>query len=236
MRGPNLPKRVAILQSNYIPWKGYFDLIHSVDEFILFDTAQYTRRDWRNRNKIKTPQGVIWLTIPVVVKGRYFQAIQDTEISDRRWAEEHWKTIHHSYARAPHFAAYKDRLEALYLGCQEKHLSRVNYRLLREICAILGIATKFSWSSDYPEVEGKTERLVEWCKQAGAAEYLSGPAARDYIDERLFTEAGIALRWMDYSGYPEYRQLYPPFEHGVSILDLLFNEGPDATRYMKTFA
>lgn len=227
-------KRVAILQSNYIPWKGYFDLIRRVDEFILFDTVQYTRRDWRNRNLIKGPHGAAWLTIPVQVKGRYLQSIQDIETSDPHWQQTHWKTLQHNYARAPHFADYKDRIEELYLGCDENRLSRINHRFLVGICEMLGIRHNFKWASEYPEVDGKTERLVEWCKQAGATEYWSGPAAKDYIDEKLFAEAGIRLYWMDYSGYPEYRQLYPPFEHKVSILDLIFNEGPDALRYMKS--
>src|SRR4051794_2136586 len=127
-------KRVAILQSNYIPWKGYFDLIKQVDEFILFDTAQYTRRDWRNRNRIKTSNGVIWLTIPVEVKGRYTQSIQDTRISDPRWAENHWRTLLHSYARSAHFADYKGVFERLYLDCEEPFLSQVNYRFIKAIC------------------------------------------------------------------------------------------------------
>jgi hypothetical protein len=228
-------KRVAISQSNYIPWKGYFDLIHSVDEFVLFDTAQYTRRDWRNRNRIKTPAGPAWLSIPVVVKGRYLQTIQETEVSDPSWAEQHWKTLVHNYARSPYFDHYRARFEELYLGCREKQLSQINYRFLMEICQILGIKTHFSWSAQYRQSEGKTERLLEWCKELKATEYLSGPAARDYIDETLFIEGGIALRYMDYSGYPEYRQLYPPFDHTVSIVDLIFNEGPNSTRFMKSF-
>ena len=227
-------KRVAILQSNYIPWKGYFDLIRLVDEFIFFDTAQYTRRDWRNRNRIKTPQGSIWLTIPVQVKGRYLQTIQETKVRDQEWREQHWKTLYQNYSRAGHFADYQDRLEKLYLEGQEEYLSQINYRFIQEICGMLNIKTPMRWSSDLPEVEGNTQRLVEWCRHAGATEYLSGPAAKDYIDEEIFSAAGIKLLWMDYSGYPEYRQLYPPFEHGVSVLDLIFNEGPDAGRFMKT--
>ena len=229
------PRKVAILQSNYIPWKGYFDFIHMVDEFVLFDTAQYTRRDWRNRNVIKTRNGLLWLTIPVAVKGRYLQTIQETEVSEPSWKEHHWKTIQRNYARAPFFDAYRARFEELYLGCEEKLLSLVNYRFLTAICDILGVKTHFSWASDYAPIEGKTERLVEWCKHLKATEYFSGPAARDYIEASLFANEGIALRYMDYSGYPEYRQLYPPFHHAVSIVDLIFNEGPNATHYMKSF-
>jgi len=228
-------RRIAVSQSNYIPWKGYFDFIHSVDEFILFDTAQYTRRDWRNRNRIKTHVGPAWLTIPVVVKGRYEQTIQDTEISDTSWNERHWKTLLHNYARAAHFDDYRDSFEELYLGCEEKLLSQINYRFLVGICEMLGIKTDFSWSAEHPQINGKTERIVEWCKLLKATEYVTGPAAKGYIEEDLFAKAGIELRYMDYSGYPEYRQLYPPFEHAVSIVDLIFNEGPDAPRYMKSF-
>jgi hypothetical protein len=227
-------KTVAILQSNYIPWKGYFDLIGLVDEFILYDDVQYTRRDWRNRNKIKTPSGVKWLTIPVVVKGRYAQRVRETEVADQTWSRDHWQAIAHNYARAPFFDQYRERLEELFLGCQEQMLSQVNARFLRALCEILGIRTRMSWSMEYQLIEGKTERLVDLCRQAGATRYLSGPAARSYIDEAQFAGAGIELSWMEYADYPEYRQLYPPFDHAVSVIDLILNEGPDAPRFMKS--
>ena len=172
-------KRVAILQSNYIPWKGYFDLINLVDEFILFDDMQYTRRDWRNRNQIKTRTGLQWLTIPVVVKGNFFQKIKDTRISDPGWAKRHWDSIVHNYSKATHFALYRELFESLYLGSQESFLSQINYAFVTAICKILGINTQISWSYDYTSVEGKTERLVSICKQARATTYISGPAARD---------------------------------------------------------
>ena len=229
-------KKVAILQSNYIPWKGYFDLINLVDEFVLFDEMQYTRRDWRNRNLIKTRSGLKWLTIPVAVKGNYFQKIKDTRVSEPGWARHHWESIVHNYSKATHFAHYRELFESLYLGSQESFLSRINHAFLTAICQILGINTRISWSEEYTLVEGKTERLVSICKQAGATTYISGPAARDYIDETLFNNAGISLEYMDYSSYPEYRQLFPPFEHGVSVIDLILNEGPDAPKFMKSFS
>ena len=114
-------------------------------------------------------------------------------------------------------------------------MSHINYRFLNSICEILGITTKLSLSMDYNLVEGKVERLVDLCKQAGATEYLTGPAAKAYIEDDLFTKEGIGLENMDYSGYPEYNQLFPPFEHSVSVIDLIFNEGPNATNYMKSF-
>lgn len=228
-------KKVAIVQSSYIPWKGYFDLIHSVDEFILYDDMQFTRRDWRNRNLIKTPRGLEWLTVPVTVKGRYLQKICDTEISDPEWGSRHWATLVHNYCKAPFFEVYRPILEPLYRQ-RQRWLSAVNFAFIEAICGILGIAARLSWSMDYrPLEEGTTERLVDLCKRAGGTEYLSGPTARDYIQPALFDEAGIRLRYFDYSGYPEYPQRFGKFEHGVTALDLLFNAGPDARRFMKTF-
>ena len=228
-------KKVAITQSNYIPWKGYFDQINQVDEVIFYDDMQYTRRDWRNRNKIKTAAGSQWLTIPVEVKGKYFQKIKDTMVSDPSWNVNHWKTISHNYARAKYFKEYREQFENLYLGVGERCLSQINLRFISGICNILGIKTKLSRSMDYELVEGKNQRLVDLCRKSGAAQYYSGPAARDYMDEALFNDAGISVHYMDYSGYPEYEQSFPPFEHSVSIIDLLFNVGPDAPKYMKSF-
>lgn len=227
-------KKIAILQSNYIPWKGYFDLIDMVDEFVFYDDMQYTRRDWRNRNKIKTPGGPKWLTIPVEVKGKYFQKISETKVSDRAWAKNHWMQIRQVYAKAPCFKEYGERFEALYLSCESEYLSEINYRFISEINALLGIETTLRRSSEFDLVGGRTEKLLGICKECGADVYLSGPAAKGYFDEALAAAEGIAVEWMDYSGYPEYRQLFPPFEHGVSILDLLFNEGADAANYMKS--
>jgi hypothetical protein len=226
-------KKVAIVQSNYIPWKGYFDMIAAVDEFILYDDMQYTRRDWRNRNQIKTPQGAQWLTIPVQVKGKYHQTIRETEIDGTDWALAHWKTLAQNYRKAPHFTEIAAWLEPLYLAPQETHISSSNRRFIEAVCGYLGIRTVISNSWDYTLSEGKTERLADICSQAKGTEYISGPAARDYIDEGVFTNQGIKLVWFGYAGYPEYPQLWGDFTHGVSILDLLFNCGKDAHRYMK---
>ena len=231
MRG----KRVAIIQTNYIPWKGYFDIINMVDEFILYDDRQFTLRDWRNRNLIKTADGLRWLTIPVMVKGRFTQRINETMVSDPTWTERHWKSISQAYARAPYFETYEEKIRNLYTTPSETKLSDINRRFLTTFCGLLGISTLFSWSSDYPASGDRTARLVDLCRLAQATEYLSGPAARAYLDEAMFRDSGIALTYMDYSGYPEYPQLHGPFEHGVSILDLLFNTGPAAPRYLKSF-
>jgi hypothetical protein len=228
-------KTVAIVQSSYIPWKGYFDLINSVDEFILYDDRQFTRRDWRNRNRIKTPQGVTWLSIPVKVRGKYTQRIDETEIADNGWAERHWRTLEHAYRAAPQFDLYRADLEDLYRAAgAELMLSRVNRSFLEAICRFLGFGTPLSWSTEYSVSGSKTERLVQLCSAAGATAYLSGPTARTYMDESLFADAGVELSYMDYSGYPEYPQLYPPFEHAVSIVDLLFHTGEHAPGYLKS--
>ena len=225
--------KVAILQSNYIPWKGYFDLIAAVDEFILYDDMQYTKRDWRNRNQIKTPQGVQWLTIPVKVKGKYHQSIRESEIEGVQWAADHWKILSQNYRRAPFFNEIAEWLEPLYLRESSTHLSQLNRRFIEAICGYLEIETVISSSWDYPLADGKSERLADLCASAGGGEYISGPAAKKYIEETVFAERAIKLTWFDYSGYPEYPQLWGEFAHGVTILDLLFNCGKDACRYMR---
>lgn len=230
-------KRVAILQSNYIPWKGYFDLIGSVDEFILYDDMQYTTEDWRNRNRIKTPKGAEWITLPVRVTGRAGQRIRDAEIEDDRWREKHWRSLRQNYHRAPFWTAYAGELEALYLGSAERHLSTLNRAFLETLCRWLGITTPLRWDWEYRLGEGKVNRLVDLCVQAGAGVYLTGPSAKGYFEAdrgiERFAEAGIAVEFMDYSGYPEYAQLYPPFIHEVTALDLVLNTGPGAAAYLK---
>lgn len=223
-------KKVAILQSNYIPWKGYFDLIAAVDEFILYDDMQFTKNDWRNRNKIKTPDGVKWLTVPVGQDIR--RRIRDVELRGQ-WQEKHWKSLKANYGRATHFTAIATWLEPLYLSSSYSHLSQLNRVLIEAICNYLEIHTTISNSWDYELKEGRTERLVHLCIGAGGTEYLSGPAARDYIEAQAFDGAGIKLSWFDYSNYPEYPQLWGQFVHEVSILDLLFNCGKDARFHMR---
>lgn len=226
-------KKVAVLQSNYIPWKGYFDLIAFVDEFVVYDDVQYTRRDWRNRNKIKTPNGLQWLTIPVDVKGKYFQRIRDTHIKGDEWAEVHLKSLSQNYKQAKYFDEVYSVIEPLYRFPAHNSLSALNKKFIEAICGYLGIATKISNSWDYELAEGKNERILGICEQADATVYVSGPAAKDYLDESQFLAKGIEVSWFEYDGYSEYPQLWGGFEHGVTILDLLFNCGPQAYASMK---
>ncbi len=229
-------KTVAISQSNYIPWKGFFDFINSVDEFVLYDEVQYTRRDWRNRNKIKTRDGLRWLTIPVQVKGNYHQRIDEMTVSDPDWARRHWDTITHNYAKAACFSEMRSPIGDLYNSLDEPSLSHINLRFLTLLCNLLGIRTHFTWSTEYPRAaDDRVERLVEICQQLNATDYVTGPSARDYLDESAFHTAGIRVHYMDYRGYPEYPQLFGTFEHGVSVLDLIFNTGREAPCFMKSF-
>jgi len=228
-----MSKKVAILQSNYIPWKGYFDLIASADEFIIYDDMQYTRRDWRNRNQIKTPQGIQWLTVPVQVKGKYDQKIRETLIDGSDWPISHWKTLEQNYRRAPYFDEISLWLKPLYLANSYIHVSQLNRCLIEEVCHYLGIKTIISNSWDFDLIDGKTERLADLCKQAGGTEYVSGPSAKHYVEEGIFVDMNIKLTWFDYAGYPEYPQLWGEFSHGVTILDLLFNCGKNSAHFMK---
>jgi len=225
-------KKIAILQSNYIPWKGYFDLINRVDEFILFDDMQYTRRDWRNRNKIKLAAGSKWLTLGVEVKGKYYQKINQTLVSDANWAAQHWQKIHNAYAKAPFFADYQAMVGAWYAeAASMTKLSDINHFLIGKICGFLDISTQISHSSDFQLLEGKSERLLQLCLDAGGDTYVSGPAAKGYLDVALFADNGVAVQWMDYDGYPPYDQLFGEFEAAVTILDVIFNCGPQSRLY-----
>ncbi len=226
-------KKVAVVQSNYIPWKGYFDMIAAVDEFILYDDMQYTRRDWRNRNQIKTPQGLQWLTVPVLVKGKYYQKIRETKIDGTEWPHAHWKSLELNYRRSPYFDEVAAWLRPLYFSENYSHLSQLNRNFIEAICNYLGVQTKITNSWDYSLGEGKTERLANLCLQAGATEYIAGPSSKAYVDEKIFSGLGIKLTWFEYDDYPEYPQLWGNFTHGLTVLDVLFNCGKNSPRFMK---
>jgi hypothetical protein len=239
-----MSRRVAISQSNYIPWKGYFDLLGSVDEFIVYDEVQYTRRDWRNRNKIKTPAGLKWLTVPVQAKGKYHQRIDETLITGTDWAGDHLATLRHMYAKTPHFGDYADDLERLY-GAPPERLSDLNRTLIEWVVAQLGLTTRITWSTDYEVPEARrartedgdaTELLAALSEAAGADTYVSGPAAQAYMQHERFDRRGIAVEYFIYGPYPKYEQPHPPFEHAVTVLDLLFCTGPDARRHLAAAA
>ena len=209
-------------------------MIAAVDEFIIYDDMQYTRRDWRNRNQIKTAQGVQWLTVPVQVRGKYLQTIRDTNIDGRTWAKDHWRALCLNYRRSPHYDEIAGLLEPLYLGTAWETLSALNRSFIEQICRYLKISTKISNSWDYDLADGKSERLANICMQAGATEYVSGPAARDYLEPDVFGNLGMRVTWFDYAEYPEYPQLWGGgFVHSVSVVDLLFNCGHKSPQFMR---
>lgn len=223
-------KKVAVVQSNYIPWKGYFDLIAAVDEFILYDDVQFTKNDWRNRNRIKTPTGLQWISIPVGAD--ISRRIRDVRLPEGDWRKKHWETLHSNYACAAYYREVADFIRPIYLEDQYSYLTEFNRVLIEIICGYLGIQTKITNSWDYQLIGGKTERLINFCQQANASVYVSGPAAKAYLDEHEFTDSGIHLYWFEYPEYPKYPQRWGEFVHGVSVLDLLFNCGPASSNYL----
>jgi hypothetical protein len=222
--------KVAIVQSNYIPWRGYFDLIASVDKFVVYDDVQYSKGSWRNRNRIKGPNGLRWLTVPV--QARLGMTIDEVRISDvgRSWREAHRRVLNESLAAAPHFDdAIGLWMEAVFAG--DEHLSKLNVRLIHGVCEYLGIDTPILMSRDFSLSGSKTERLLQLLKLLGADFYLSGPSARTYLDVSLLNMHGISVQYKSYD-YPPYPQLWGEFEGGVSILDLVANTGRAARTYI----
>lgn len=225
-------RKIAILQSNYLPWKGVFDIIHQVDTFVFLEDVQYTEHDWRNRNIIKTKEGEKWITIPVKNSNRGGQLIIEAEIDNRsNWQRKHFNSFQMNYGRAPFFKKYKWILEDLYLCRKWDKLSEINIHFIKLIAKELGINTEFVMSTDLNVSGKKDDKIINICKILNASSYLSGPSAKNYIDPNKFQKEEIELEYIKYQ-YPKYKQLYEPFNHYVTILDLIFNCGPDAPYYI----
>ncbi len=226
--------KCVILQPSYIPWRGYFHQIAKADVFVFYDDVQYDRRGWRNRNRIKTPQGVRWLTIPVHSKGYQIAHTPINQIRiawERPWNAEHWKTIKFSYSKAPFFSQYAPLLEQFYQR-HDEYLADFCIDFTITLAKELGITeTRFIRSSELKASGVKTDRLLNILQLLNATHYITGPAAQNYLEEEKFHQAGISLEYMHYD-YPEYSQLYPPYEPQVSILDLLFMTGQNALGYI----
>lgn len=228
-----MKKTVVILQSNYIPWKGYFDLINSADEFIFYDDVQYTTGDWRNRNKIKTEEGTRWLTIPVGADIK--RTIKDVRFKNNDWKEKHFRLLQRYYAKASFYEVALPLIQTLYFN-DINTLSAYNQFTIKEISNWMGITTRFTDSAFYAPEGDRISRLVDILIKAKATEFLCGSAVKNYLKEEVIQENGIALRYFDYSGYKEYEQLFPPFSHEVSILDLIFNTGKKSIEYLKSYS
>ena len=229
-----MQKKVAICQSNYIPWKGYFDLISKVDLFIFHDDLQYTKNDWRNRNLIKTQNGLKWITIPCGSNEK--RLINEVVIEDPSWQKKHWQMITLNYKKAIYFNEYKNFFEEFYLNNKWKSLSELNQFLIINIVKkfLNNNKTKFEKSEKYNIKSAKDKRLIELLKKSNATDYYSGPAAKNYIKDSVFEGNEIKIHWMNYNNYKTYDQLYGKFEHQVSILDLLFNLGKESKHYLKS--
>jgi hypothetical protein len=224
--------RVAIIQSNYIPWRGYFDIIDDVDLFIIYDDVQYTKNDWRNRNKIKSQNGWEWLTIPIKLM-KLNQLIKNTAIDySHNWQNKHEKKLYQNYSKADYFQSYIEKFIFL-IGKNYSSISELNVVLIEWIMQILKIKTSTKMSHDFLLSNKKTARLIDLLTQVGASSYLSGPSAANYLDVELFQRHGIRLEFKSYD-YPPYPQLWGEFVGEVSVLDLLFNTGPEARRYLKS--
>lgn len=222
--------KAAIIQSNYIPWKGYFDIIHEVDVFVFLEDVQYTKNDWRNRNKIKTPKGTEWITVPVI--GGIHQKIFQVKIDNsKKWIEKHKKTIHANYAASEHYDSYKEDILKIH-NKKFETISELNIYAIKLICRLLDIETKILTSQELGAQGKKDDKVIDICHSIGADHYISGPAAKDYIVKEKFEKAGIVLEYKDYSGYPEYKQLWGDFNHYVSVIDLIFNCGEKAPCYI----
>lgn len=224
--------KVVVLQSSYLPWKGYFDLIHDADRFVYYDEVKYTKNDWRNRNKIHSKNGPHWLTVPVSSKAVNMK-ISEVRLHDHHWQKKHFRSLSYTYSRAPFFGEIEDFLSRMYLQREWELLVELNRHVIEFIARRLGCRTEFFDSRDFSLVEGRVEKLVDLLVQLEATEYVTGPAARAYLEgrENVFSDNGITLVYKNYSGYPEYRQWGQPFEHGVSVIDLIAHAGFDDARW-----
>lgn len=223
--------RVGVIQSNYVPWRGYFDFIASVDLFIIYDDVQYSTGSWRNRNQLKTARGLKWMTVPI--RKKLGLAVDETEIEyGHPWVDQHRGLLHASLARTPHYAKARDLWEEG-VGRQARTISELNVRLLSLLCGHLEISTPLLSSRPFGLTGMKTDRLIQLLKAVGASVYVSGPAAKGYLDHEAFRSSCIRLEYKTYS-YPDYPQPFGEFTGGVSVLDLIANTGPEARRYMKS--
>ena len=226
-------KTVSMMQPFYLPWKGLFDMIHQSDVFVFYDDVQFVSKNWQSRNNIPTANGQVWLTVPVLSKDRRTQNICETEINPNEdWQKKHYKTLSLTYAKAPFFKQYAYLLEDFYIDHQWTNLAELDIHTTKKLCEALGISVEFVRSSDYGfEGSKEGEKIIQLCNALGCDQLINGPKSAEYMNQTLFDEAGIGVRYMTYD-YPEYRQLYRPFEHGVSVLDLLFNTGEKAPYYI----
>lgn len=222
--------RTVILQPGYLPWLGFFDLMHKSDIFVILDDVQYTTRDWRNRNRIKTPNGIMWLTVPVKAKDVRGKLIKDVKVdNEQQWQKKHLKCLESFYKKATYFKEIIELVNYVYKK-NYTFLIDVDMDLILKVKQYLLIKTKIIYASEITLASKKDEKLLSICKYLNSTQYLSGNAAKDYLRESMFTSEGITVEWHNYQ-YPYYTQLWlkeQGFISHLSIIDLLFNHGPDS--------
>lgn len=229
-----MQKKIAISQSNYIPWKGYFDLINYVDIFVFFDEVQFTRRDWRNRNKIVCNDKIKWLTIPLKNKGNYFKNIYEMEVKNQDWIKDHLNKIKSYYRHTKHFEKNYQIIKYIYKQIQSEKLSQINQTIIKEICRKLDIRTKFYNSNEFGKFKNNTDpssRLLNICKENKADLYVSGPVAKNYLDEKLFEINNIKIEWFKYNDTTQNDKIN--LSQNLSIIDSLMNYGLDKSKFLK---
>jgi len=224
-------KRVVVLQPSYLPWLGYFDQLYKSNVFVLYDDVQYDKHGWRNRNRIKTAKGPLWLTVPVLTHGQGLPTNRDARIDTRQsWARKHLHALRVNYAKAPAFGVVFDALEPV-LRRPWTHLVDVNRAVLETLCRLLGLERPILLSSELDILGQKTERLIAICRALGADRYLTGDAASDYLDETQFAANGISVEYHHYR-HPVYAQLHGEFVPYLSVVDLLMNHGRESLRLL----
>ncbi len=224
-------RAVAIMQPNYLPWRGYFSLISQADTFVWLDNVQYTKNDWRNRNQIFTRSGKQWLTIPVQTKGLK-TLIKDVKVADKRWNIKHWKAIRQNYSKARFYPENKDFFEELFRNSNYEFLLDICCLFVSEISSHLGLDSNFMFASEIESSEEKNERLLDICSELNASQYISPPASKAYIDESLFRDRGIELSFLDYSKLEVYPNFHSHKDIYLSVIDLIFNIGPNSKDYL----
>ena len=220
-------KSIAIMQPTFLPWIGYFALADRVDEFVLLDNVQFDKRSWQQRNKIKTPQGSIWLSVPVNSKGKSDQLIKDVEIlheGGKNPLRKILNSIQHNYGQAKYYDKYAEDIASL-MEASQHNLCQLNQSIIKWCMEAFDIATVITNASDLSVKGSKEDLLVDICKACGAGKYISPPGSKTYLEtSNAFERADIELAYHDYN-HPEYSQLYGSFEPYMSCLDLMFNEG-----------
>ncbi len=228
---------LSVHQPQYLPWLGYFDKVAASDLFVFLDEPQFKKREFQNRNRIKGPGGEVWLTVPVISKGKFEQPIKEVQLdATQAWQKSHWTSLELNYKKAPFWGAYAPGLRPFYESKWDS-LCELNLKTCVHLFGVLGITTPWKVESAIGTSTQSTERLIELCKKTGAKAYLSGSGGKDYMDEARFQQEGLGLKYQHYR-HPEYRQQHMKagFLPYMCILDLLFNEGPDSLRILKNEA